>query len=62
MSNLALDIQGVKNVISRYCEALDNKDFEVLRAVFTNDVSADYPFNRELQGVEAVAKAIKNRY
>lgn len=57
-----LDILAIKNVISRYCEALDTKDFGLLEKVFIRDVSADYPFNSDLQGVEAVAKAIHNRY
>lgn len=57
-----LDVLAVKNVISRYCEALDTKDFTLLVKVFVHDVSADYPFNSDMQGVEAVAKAIKARY
>lgn len=57
-----LDVLAVKNVISRYCEALDTKDFALLEKVFVHDVSANYPFNSDLQGVEAVAKAIQNRY
>lgn len=57
-----LDALAVKNVIARYCEALDTKDFTILEDVFMQNVSADYPFNSDLQGVEAVAKAIKNRY
>lgn len=56
-----LDILAVKNVISRYCEALDTKDFALLKEVFLQDVSADYPFNSNLQGVQAVENAIKNR-
>jgi len=62
MSNVnPLDILAVKNVISRYCEALDAKDFALLGKVFLQDISADYPFNSDLQGVNAVANAIKNR-
>ncbi|KAJ4334612.1 hypothetical protein N0V87_006758 [Didymella glomerata] len=62
MSNInPLDVLAVKNVISRYCEALDAKDFALLENVFQQDVSADYPFNSDLQGVDAVANAIKNR-
>lgn len=57
-----LDTLAIKNVISRYCEALDTKEFVLLEKVFVEDVSADYPFNRDMQGVEAVAKAIQNRY
>jgi hypothetical protein len=56
------DVLAVKNVISLYCEALDSKDFMLLEKVFVEDVSADYPFNSDLQGVDAVAKAIRNRY
>jgi hypothetical protein len=56
-----LDILAIKNVISRYCEALDDKNFALLEKVFLHDVSADYPFNSDLQGVEAVANAIRNR-
>ncbi|KAF9692252.1 hypothetical protein EKO04_009550 [Ascochyta lentis] len=56
-----LDVLAIKNVISRYCEALDAKDFALLDKVFAQDVIADYPFNSDLQGVEAVAKAIRNR-
>ena len=63
MSNIEYsDILAVKNVISLYCEALDLKDFTLLEKVFVEDVSADYPFNSDLQGVDAVANAIKNRY
>ena len=55
------DALAVKNVISLYCEALDIKDFTLLEKVFVQDVSADYPFNSDLQGVGAVANAIRNR-
>ena len=62
MSNVSpLDILALKNVISLYCEALDTKDFALLEKVFLQDVSADYPFNSDLQGVDAVANAIKYR-
>jgi hypothetical protein len=56
------DVLAVKNVISLYCEALDSKDFTLLEKVFVQDISANYPFNSDLQGVGAVANAIKNRY
>lgn len=56
------DVLAVKNVIARYCEALDAKDFALLEEVFVQDVNADYPFNSDLQGVKAVAKAIANRH
>ena len=57
-----LDVLAVRNVISRYCEALDTKDFALLEQVFVQDVSADYPFNRDMQSVKVVAKAIQKRY
>ncbi|KAJ4316034.1 hypothetical protein N0V94_005661 [Neodidymelliopsis sp. IMI 364377] len=56
-----LDILAIKNVISRYCEALDTKNFDALGKVFVENVDADYPFNSNLEGVDAVAKAIQNR-
>lgn len=55
------DYIAIKNVLARYCEALDLKDFELLQKVFLADVVADYPFNSDLKGVDAVAFAIKNR-
>jgi hypothetical protein len=58
----AADHLAVRNVLSRYCQALDLKEFELLSNVFTPEVVADYPFNSDLQGVEAVSTAIKNRY
>lgn len=57
-----LDILAIRNTISRYCEALDAKDFALLEQVFVKDVTADYPFNSNMQSVEAVAKAISTRY
>lgn len=58
----ALDHLAIKNVISLYCEALDSKDFTLLNRVFLPDVVADYPFNSDLQGVNAVSEAIQKRY
>jgi hypothetical protein len=57
-----LDYLAVKNVLSRYCQALDSKDFASLSKVFTQDVVADYPFNPNMTGVEVILNAIKNRY
>ena len=66
MSNMSqvnsLDYIAIKNVLSRYCEALDLKDFELLEKVFLPDVVADYPFNSDLKSVDALSKAIQNRY
>jgi hypothetical protein len=58
----ALDHLAIQNVISLYCEALDSKDFTLLNRVFSPDVIADYPFNSDLQGVDAISKAVRNRY
>jgi hypothetical protein len=58
----AFDHLAIRNVLSRYCQALDLKDFDLLNKVFLTDVVADYPFNSNLNGVEAVKKAIQNRY
>ncbi|KAJ4301203.1 hypothetical protein N0V90_003294 [Kalmusia sp. IMI 367209] len=52
---------AIQNTLSRYCEALDTKDWLLLSKVFVTDVDADYPFNRSLKGVENVAKAIQGR-
>lgn len=58
----SLDYIAIKNVIARYCEVLDTKDFDGLEKVFVSDVIADYPFNNDLKGVDAVSTAIQNRY
>ncbi|KAH9860472.1 hypothetical protein J1614_011803 [Plenodomus biglobosus] len=56
-----LDHIAIQNVISRYCEALDSKKFDDLENVFTPDVAADYPFQSDLKGIEAVSAAIQKR-
>jgi len=58
----AQDIRSIQNTISKYCFALDNKDFGLLSEVFTSDVNAFYPFpGGQLKGVENVAAKIKER-
>ncbi|KAK4544073.1 hypothetical protein LTR36_004571 [Oleoguttula mirabilis] len=57
-----LDYFAIQNTISRYCFALDSKDFDLLKQVFTEDVDSIYPFGRgQIQGVQNVAAAIKKR-
>jgi len=56
-----LDILAVQNVLARYCEALDTKDFSLFDKVFVPDVAADYPFNNDMKSVDAVRDAITNR-
>jgi hypothetical protein len=57
-----LDYLAIKNVLARYCQALDCKDFDSLSNVFMSDVDADYPFNSELKSLDEVKTAIKERY
>lgn len=55
------DHLAIKNVLSRYCQALDSKDFSLLESVFATNVVANYPFNPDMQGIEVIQNAIKNR-
>lgn len=57
-----LDTLAIQNVLSRYCEALDTGVFSLLDKVFTADTLADYPFNSDLKGLDAIRAAIQNRY
>lgn len=56
-----LDVLAIKNVVSRYCHALDSKDYELLNQVFDPDVEADYPFNSNMKSLNEVKDAIKKR-
>ncbi|KAF2178491.1 hypothetical protein K469DRAFT_599056 [Zopfia rhizophila CBS 207.26] len=56
-----LDHIAIQNLLSRYCEALDTKLFDLLDNVFVPDVTAHYPFNPEMKGVETVKNAIRDR-
>jgi len=59
---IALDHIAIQNTIARYCVALDTKDWDLLTSsIFTEDVLADYPFNKTMSDVKTVANAIKNR-
>lgn len=58
----SLDYFAIKNVLAKYCVALDTKDFGLLSSVFTADVDAKYPFpGGDMVGVEAVIAAVKKR-
>jgi len=57
-----MDYFAIQNTISRYCIALDTKDFDLLRHVFTSDVDTIYPFGGHRKGLQPVADAIKKRY
>ncbi|PSN60662.1 hypothetical protein BS50DRAFT_506027 [Corynespora cassiicola Philippines] len=56
-----LDRLAIQNILSRYCEALDTKIFDLLDKVFVPDVVANYPFNPDMKGVDTVRNAIQNR-
>ncbi|KAK8062302.1 hypothetical protein PG997_014399 [Apiospora hydei] len=57
-----VDHHAIKNTIARYCIALDTKNWELLKsAVFTPDVQADFPFNHDMRGVDAVSATIQGR-
>ncbi|TKA67221.1 hypothetical protein B0A55_08778 [Friedmanniomyces simplex] len=62
MAPNALDYFAIQNTISRYCFALDTKDFELLKQVFTSDVNTIYPFGGQRKGVQSVADAIQKRH
>ena len=62
MAPNAIDYFAIQNCISRYCLALDTKDFELLKQVFTPDVDTVYPFGGQRKGVQSVADAIQKRY
>ena len=57
-----LDQLAIKNVIARYCEALDTKIFNLLDQVFVSDVKASYPFRPEMKGVDTIKDAIASRW
>jgi hypothetical protein len=56
-----LDTLAIQNVLSRYCEALDTKVFDLLDKVFMPDTQADYPFNSDLKGLDTIRDAIVSR-
>lgn len=58
----AVDYVAIRNTIARYCIALDTKDFDLLKQVFTPDVDSKYPFKGSIKGVQNVADAIQKRY
>ncbi|ORY11203.1 SnoaL-like domain-domain-containing protein [Clohesyomyces aquaticus] len=55
------DDLALRNILSRYCEALDTKNFPLLDKVFVADVQANYPFNPDMKGVDTIRNAIINR-
>lgn len=56
-----IDYFAIQNTLSRYCIAIDTKDFASLEQIFTEDVDANYPWNENLKGVRNVANAVQER-
>ena len=56
-----LDYFAIQNTLSRYCIALDTKNFDLLQDVFTEDCETVYPFGGARKGVVDIAAAIKKR-
>jgi len=61
MAPNALDYITIQNTIARYCLALDSKDFNLLKQVFTDDVDTVYPFGGSRKGVQDIMDAINKR-
>ncbi|KAK4554559.1 hypothetical protein LTR86_008414 [Recurvomyces mirabilis] len=61
MAPNAVDYIAIQNTISRYCIALDNKNFDLLKQVFTEDVDTVYPFGGQRKGVQPIIDAISKR-
>lgn len=54
--------EAIRNVLARYCIALDTKDWALLNQVFTPDIEASYPLpGGELVGLEPLRNKIKSR-
>ncbi len=62
MGENAHDYVAIKNTIASYCFALDEKKFDLLHEVFTEDAETIYPFRGPITGAQAVADAIEQRY
>lgn len=50
------DELAIRDVLHRYAWGLDNGDFEMQRACFTEDVEAEYGGHRLPRGVESILK------
>jgi len=61
MAPNAIDYIAIQNTISRYCIALDTKNFDLLKQVFTEDVDTVYPFGGQRRGVQPIIDAISKR-
>ena len=55
------DYFAIQNTISKYCIALDSKDFNLLGEVFTEDVDARYPLFNNVGDLNGLIEAIEKR-
>lgn len=59
------DIELIKRLKYRYCRGIDSCDIELLRSLFTEDVSVDYvggSYRFQASGREAVLDAIRQAF
>ena len=56
-----LAFESIRATIARYAIALDTKNFDLLKNVFTEDVDTIYPFMGEIKGRQNVAATIESR-
>lgn len=56
---MLLDERDIVAVISRYCRALDTKNWALLNEVFLPDATADLATTSELVGIEAIVDRIR---
>lgn len=63
MAQKALHHIEVQNVLARYCFAIDNKTFDQLSDVFTEDVKVSYPIQgfEGIDGLQALQEALQKR-
>lgn len=53
------DRLDISDVLARYCDALDQRQWDLLHTVFTADASADYGSVGTPKSIEAITKAIR---
>ena len=55
-----LDEREIHQVVTRYCRALDTKDWALLDDVFVPDATSDLASGRTLVGIDAIRDRIRN--
>lgn len=56
---MLLDERNIVAVVTRYCRALDTKDWALLGTVFLADATADLASPSQLEGVDAIVGRIR---